>query len=136
MHDLKMKYKGKKMAPAINAFHTFLYTPDEITHNGTHVKGADDLKRTMNTVIMALVPVLLFSIFNAGYQHYSAINGFPENFSLMEHFITWDNAWIGIIKILPLLAVSYGVGLLVEFIFAVIKGHEVESEKRFLGELE
>lgn len=128
MHDLKMKYKGKKMAPAINAFHTFLYTPDEVTHGkGTHVKAADDLKRTMNTVIMALVPVLLFSIFNAGYQHFSALNGFPENFSLMEHFLTWDNAWIGIIKILPLLAVSYGVGLLVEFIFAVIKGHEVEE---------
>lgn len=127
MHDLKMKYKGKKMAPAINAFHTFLFTPDEITHSGSHVRGADDLKRTMNTVIMALVPVLLFSIFNAGYQHFSGLNGFPENFSLMEHFITWDNAWIGIIKILPLLAVSYGVGLLVEFIFAVIKGHEVEE---------
>lgn len=127
MHDLKMKYKGKKMAPAVNAFHTFLFTPDETTHSGSHVRGADDLKRTMNTVIMALVPVLLFSIFNAGYQHYSALNDFPENFSLMEHFITWDNAWIGIIKILPLLAVSYGVGLLVEFIFAVIKGHEVEE---------
>lgn len=127
MHELKMKYKGKKMAPAINAFHTFLFTPDETTHSGSHVRGADDLKRTMNTVIMALVPVLLFSVFNAGYQHFSAINGFPENFSLMEHFITWDNAWIGIIKILPLLAVSYGVGLLVEFIFAVIKGHEVEE---------
>jgi len=127
MHDLKIKYKGKKIAPAINAFHTFLYTPDEVTHSGSHVRSADDLKRTMNTVIMALVPVLLFSIFNAGYQHYSALNGFPENFSLMEHFLTWDNAWIGILKILPLLAVSYGVGLLVEFIFAVIKGHEVEE---------
>jgi len=127
MHELKMKYKGKKMAPAINAFHTFLFTPDETTHSGSHVRGADDLKRTMNTVIMALVPVLLFSMFNAGYQHFSALNGFPENFSLMEHFLTWDNFWIGIIKVLPLLAVSYGVGLLVEFIFAVIKGHEVEE---------
>lgn len=127
MHELKMKYQGKKMAPAFNAFHTFLFAPNETTHNGTHVKSADDLKRTMNTVIMALVPVLVFSMFNAGYQHYSAINGFPENFSVMEHFLTWDNFWIGIVKVLPLLAVSYGVGLLVEFIFAVIKGHEVEE---------
>ena len=127
LHEIKQKYKGKKMAPAFNAIHTFLYAPDETTHNGSHVRGADDLKRTMNTVIMALVPVLIFSIFNAGYQHFSALNGFPENFSLMEHFLTLDNAWIGIIKILPLLAVSYGVGLLVEFIFAVIKGHEVEE---------
>lgn len=127
MHDLKMKYKGKKMAPAFNAFHTFLFSPNETTHSGSHVRGADDLKRTMNTVIMALVPILIFSMFNAGYQYYSALNGFPENFSVLEHFITWDNFWIGIIKVLPLVVVSYGVGLIVEFIFAVIKGHEVEE---------
>lgn len=128
LHELKLKYQGKKMAPAFNAFHTFLFSPDETTHaGGTHVKAADDLKRTMNTVIMALIPVLLFSMFNAGYQHYSAINGFPADFSVMNDFLTWDNFWIGIIKVLPLVVVSYGVGLLVEFIFAVIKGHEVEE---------
>ena len=127
LHILKHHYRDKKMAPAFNALHTFLYAPAETTHSGSHVRGADDLKRTMNTVIMALVPVLLFSMFNAGYQHFSAINGFPTDFSVLEHFLTWDNFWIGIVKILPLLAVSYGVGLLVEFIFAVIKGHEVEE---------
>ena len=127
LHILKHHYRDKKMAPAFNAFHTFLFAPDDTTHSGSHVRGADDLKRTMNTVIMALIPVLLFSMFNAGYQHYSAINGFPADFSLMEHFLTWDNFWIGIIKVLPLVVVSYGVGLLVEFIFAIIKGHEVEE---------
>lgn len=128
MHQIKLKYQGKKMAPAFNAIHTFLYTPNETTHaGGTHVKAADDLKRTMNTVILSLVPCLLFGMFNAGYQHYSAINGFPENFSLFEHFLTWDNLWIGIIKVLPLVIVSYGVGLAIEFVFAVIKGHEVEE---------
>ncbi len=127
MHDLKLKYQGKKMAPAFNAFHTFLFTPNETTHSGGHIRSVDDLKRTMNTVILALVPCLLFGMFNTGYQHYSAINGFPENFSLLEHFITWDNFILGAITILPLVIVSYGVGLLVEFIFAVIKGHEVEE---------
>ncbi len=127
LHILKHHYRDKKMAPAFNALHTFLYAPDDITHSGSHVRGADDLKRTMNMVIMALIPVLLFSMFNAGYQHYSAINGFPADFSLMEHFLTWDNFWIGIIKVLPLVVISYGVGLLVEFIFAIIKGHEVEE---------
>ncbi|MGB5667182.1 MAG: NADH:ubiquinone reductase (Na(+)-transporting) subunit B [Maribacter sp.] len=127
LHILKHHYRGKKMAPAFSAIHTFLFSPDETTHSGSHIRGADDLKRTMNMVIMALIPVLLFSMFNAGYQHYSAINGFPENFSLLEHFLTWDNFWIGIIKVLPLVVVSYGVGLLVEFIFAIIKGHEVEE---------
>ncbi len=127
MHDLKLKYQGKKMAPAFNAFHTFLFTPNETTHSGGHIRAVDDLKRTMNTVILALVPCLLFGMFNTGYQHYSAINGFPENFSLLEHFITWDNFILGAVTILPLVIVSYGVGLLVEFIFAVIKGHEVEE---------
>lgn len=127
MHEIKLKYQGKKMAPAFNAFHTFLFTPNETTHSGGHIRAVDDLKRTMNTVILALLPCLLFGIFNAGYQHYSAVNGFPENFSLLEHFITWDNFWLGAITVLPLVIVSYGVGLLVEFIFAVIKGHEVEE---------
>tara|TARA_B100000787_G_scaffold39462_1_gene28038 strand:- start:23542 stop:24819 length:1278 start_codon:yes stop_codon:yes gene_type:complete len=130
LHILKEKYKGTKMAPAFNAIHTFLYLPNEVTHNGTHIKAADDLKRTMNIVIMALIPCLLFGMFNAGYQHYAAIDavkGITSEFSVLGSFITWDNFWIGIIKVLPLVIVSYGVGLLVEFIFAVIKGHEVEE---------
>ena len=127
LHILKHRFRGKKMAPAFNAFHTFLFSPDETTHTGSHIRAADDLKRTMNTVIMALIPVLLFSFFNTGYQHYSAINGFPDNFAVMDHFLTWDNFWLGFVLVMPLVIVSYGVGLLIEFIFAVIKGHEVEE---------
>lgn len=130
LHIIKHRLRGKKLAPAFNAFHTFLYTPDETTHNGSHVRAADDLKRTMNTVIMSLVPILIFSMFNTGYQHYAAIDsaaGSPRELSLFGNFFTWDNFWIGFTEILPLLIVSYGVGLLIEFIFAVIKGHEVEE---------
>jgi len=127
LHKFRVKNEGKKWLPVFSGFHTFLFMPNETTHNGTHIKGADDLKRTMNTVIMALIPVLLFSMFNAGYQHYSAINGFPKDFSLMEHFLTWDNFWIGIVKVLPLVVVSYVVGLTIEFIFCVKNGHEIEE---------
>ena len=130
LHDIKESFKGKKMAPAFNAFHTFLFTPNDITDNGTHVKVADDLKRTMNTVIMSLVPCLIFGIFNAGYQHNIAIdaaNGISTQASLFGNFLTFDNLMIGSIKVLPLVIVSYAVGLFVEFIFAVIKGHEVEE---------
>ncbi|MEH6681870.1 MAG: NADH:ubiquinone reductase (Na(+)-transporting) subunit B [Sediminicola sp.] len=130
LHDLKEKYKGKKMAPAFNALHTFLYTPNDTTHSGSHVRAVDDLKRTMNTVIMALVPVLIFGIFNAGYQHYAAIdaaNGVIREASLFGNFLTWDNFLIGAWTVLPLVIVSYVVGLAVEFVFAVIKGHEVEE---------
>ncbi len=130
LHKLKEKYKGKKMAPAFNALHTFLYTPNETTHSGSHVRSADDLKRTMNTVIMALVPVLIFGIFNAGYQHYAAVdaaNGVIRQASLLGNFLTWDNFIMGAWTVLPLVIVSYVVGLAVEFVFAVIKGHEVEE---------
>ena len=130
LHEIKESFKGKKMAPAFNAFHTFLFTPNDVTSNGTHVKVADDLKRTMNTVIMSLVPCLIFGIFNAGYQHNIAIdaaNGITTEASLFGNFLTFDNLMIGSLKVLPLVIVSYVVGLIVEFIFAVIKGHEVEE---------
>ena len=128
LHTLKEKYKGQKMAPAFNALHTFLYLPNEVTHNGTHVKAADDLKRTMNTVIMALVPCLIFGMFNAGYQHYLAQGGIEAVSSFFDaSFWNINNLLIGAAKILPLVVVSYLVGLVIEFIFAVIKGHEVEE---------
>ena len=130
LHEIKESFKDKKMAPAFNAFHTFLYTPNDVTSSGTHVKVADDLKRTMNTVIISLIPCLIFGIFNAGYQHNLAIdatNGIFKEVSLFGNFITFDNFMIGSMKVLPLVIVSYAVGLIVEFIFAVIKGHEVEE---------
>ena len=126
LHNLKEKYKGTKMAPAFNAIHTFLYLPNEITHSGTHIKAADDLKRTMNMVIMALVPCLIFGIFNAGFQHYAAIDG-SLRADAFANFFTMDNFIVGAWTVLPLVIVSYGVGLIVEFIFAIIKGHEVEE---------
>ena len=128
LHNLKEKYKGTKMAPAFNALHTFLYLPNEITHNGTHIKAADDLKRTMNTVIMAMVPCLIFGMFNAGYQHHLALGTIESAQGFLgASFWTWDNLVIGMWKVLPLVVVSYGVGLAIEFVFAIIKGHEVEE---------
>jgi len=128
LHNFKEKNKDKKWIPGFNALFTFLYMPNETTHNGTHIKAADDLKRTMNTVIMALVPCLIFGMFNAGYQHYLA-QGLIEsaNGFLGASFWTLDNLVVGLWKVLPLVIVSYGVGLAVEFVFAIIKGHEVEE---------
>ena len=128
LHNFKVKNKDKKWLPAFSAIHTFLYLPNETTHGGTHIKAADDLKRTMNTVILALVPCLIFGMFNAGYQHYLA-QGLIESAEgfLGASFWTWDNLVVGLWKVLPLVIVSYGVGLAVEFIFAIIKGHEVEE---------
>jgi len=129
LHQLKEKYKGTKMAPAFGALHTFLYLPNETTHNGTHIKAADDLKRTMNTVILAMIPCLIFGMFNAGYQHYLAagqIDAVMGGF-FSSQFWTLDNFALGFWKIIPLVIVSYGVGLGIEFLFATIKNHEVEE---------
>ncbi|AOR27671.1 Na(+)-translocating NADH-quinone reductase subunit B [Formosa sp. Hel1_33_131] len=128
LHTIKEKYRGTKMAPAFNALHTFLYLPNETTHNGTHIKAADDLKRTMNTVIMAMVPCLIFGMFNAGYQHHLALGTIESAQGFLGgSFWTWSNLVIGMWKVLPLVVVSYGVGLAIEFVFAIVKGHEVEE---------
>ena len=129
LHKVKLKYEGTKMAPAFNAIHTFLYLPNETTHSGSHIRGADDLKRTMNTVIMSLIPCLIFGMFNAGYQHHLALGEIEavSNGFFSAEFWSWSNLVIGLWKVLPLVVVSYGVGLAVEFVFAVIKGHEVEE---------
>ncbi len=128
LHKLKEKYKGTKMAPAFNALHTFLYLPNLTTHSGGHLRAADDLKRTMNIVIMALLPCLVFGIFNAGYQHYLASGDIQAATGFFSpEFWSMENFSLGAWKVLPLVLVSYGVGLGVEFLFAVIKGHEVEE---------
>ena len=120
LHTIKENGKGKKWLPAFEALHTFLYTPNETTHSGGHIKGADDLKRTMTMVVLALIPCLIFGMFNTGFQHFKAF-GTPVEFLSMDAF------WYGFLKILPLVVVSYVVGLGIEVLFAIIKGHEVEE---------
>ncbi len=128
LHNIKEKGKGKKWLSAYAAFHTFMYTPNETTKSGGHLRAADDLKRTMTAVILPLIPILLFAMFNVGFQQNVAINGFPEDMSFFSgEFWNFDNFSIGAIKLLPLIIVSYVVGLGIEVIFATINNHEVEE---------
>jgi Na+-transporting NADH:ubiquinone oxidoreductase subunit B len=110
--------KWERFAPAINALDTFLYVPNHTTQKGAHIRDAIDLKRTMITVIIALVPALIYGIYNTGYQYFIQTG---EAFTFLDAFI--HGAW----KILPMIAVSYGVGLAIEFAFAVYRGHEVNE---------
>jgi Na+-transporting NADH:ubiquinone oxidoreductase subunit B len=110
--------KLEKLYPAYDAFETFLFVPDHTTHKGAHVRDAIDLKRTMFMVIIALIPCLLFGMWNVGYQYHLAIG---ETATLMENFI------FGFWKFLPLIIVSYAVGLAVEFAFAIYRGHSVNE---------
>jgi len=129
LDTLKKKYEGTKMQATFGAFHTFLYTPNDTTNSGSHIRVADDLKRTMNMVVLAMVPVLIFGIFNTGYQHFLALGEIERaaNGFFSASFWSWDNFTVGAIAVLPLVIISYVVGLGVEFIFATINNHEVEE---------
>jgi Na+-transporting NADH:ubiquinone oxidoreductase subunit B len=111
--------KFEKYAPAINALDTFLFVPNHTTKHGAHIRDAVDLKRTMMMVILALIPALIFGIWNAGYQSLSQLSSDAVPF--MDAFI--HGSW----KVLPMIAVSYGVGLGIEFAFAIFRGHEVNE---------
>lgn len=80
------------------------------------------MKRTMTIVIIALLPALLIGTYNIGYQHFLSLG---ETTGLFDEL--WRNLWYGIVKILPILVVSYGVGLGIEFAFAQWRGHEVNE---------
>ena len=110
--------KFEKYAPAVNAFDTFLFVPNHTTKHGAHIRDAVDLKRTMITVIIALLPALLYGIYNTGFQYYSQLG---------SAFTTLDAIIHGSIKIVPMIAVSYIVGLAIEFAFAIFRGHEVNE---------
>ena len=66
--------KLEKMYPAYDAFETFLFVPDHTTHSGSHIRDAVDLKRTMAFVVIALLPCIIFGMWNIGDQYFKAIS--------------------------------------------------------------
>ena len=113
--------KGGKLGflhSTFDAFETFLFVPNTVTRRGAHVRDCVDLKRVMIMVVIALVPAMLFGIWNTGYQHSLA-------FGLNWGF--WNIVLYGLVKVLPLYIVSYLVGLGIEFVSAQIQGHEVNE---------
>ncbi|MCK9324540.1 MAG: NADH:ubiquinone reductase (Na(+)-transporting) subunit B [Bacteroidales bacterium] len=113
--------KGGRFAAlhsAFDAIETFLFVPNEVTAKGTHIRDGIDMKRTMIIVVIALLPALLFGMFNVGYQHFLSIGeALP--------FFSWQGFWFGFLKVLPIILVSYITGLGIEIIFAQMKGHQV-----------
>ncbi len=110
--------KLEKYWPVFDSLETFAFVPDHTTSKGAHVRDAIDMKRTMFLVIVAMIPALLFGIYNTGYQHYMALG--------LEADLL-DMVLFGLGKILPLIIVSYGVGLGVEFVFCIIKSHAINE---------
>ena len=111
--------KYEKWLPVFESFETFLYVlGDTSPKKGAHIRDAVDLKRVMSIVVIALIPALLFGMWNVGKLHYASIGESPD---LLTTF------GFGFIKVLPLILVSYIAGLGTEFVFVYIKGHEIEE---------
>jgi len=103
-----------------DGFFTFMYTPKTTAKTGSHIHDYIDLKRTMSIVVIALIPALLFGMYNVGYQHFKAIGELATTGF-------WSVFFFGFLKVLPIVIVSYVVGLGIEFIFAQFRGHEIQE---------
>jgi Na+-transporting NADH:ubiquinone oxidoreductase subunit B len=110
--------KYEKFYPAFEALQSFLFSTKKVTPKGTHIRDSLDTKRYMSIVLFSLKPALLFGIYNAGYQAHKASG---MSLDMMSVMIT------GLKYVIPLILVSYGVGLFWEFLFSVVRGHEVNE---------
>lgn len=110
--------KFEKLHSVFDGFETFLFVPNTTSKNGTHIHDAIDSKRTMIMVVVSLIPALLFGMFNVGFQHYLAIG---------QEVGFWETFIYGALAVLPIVVVSYVVGLGIEFVIAQIRGHEVQE---------
>lgn len=120
--NIKPKVLGKMpfMTSTFEAFETFFFVPKDVTENGSHIRDAIDMKRTMIIVVFALIPCLLFGMYNVGYQHFYSMGVLAETGF-------WTVFWYGFLKVFWLLLVSYLVGLSIEFAFAQVRKHKVNE---------
>ena len=118
-HNFEKGGKWEKYYYVFEAFDTFAFVPNTTTPpKGAQIRDAVDMKRLMMTVIIAMVPCLIFGIFNVGYQHFLALG---QEGGIGEMF------WIGVVQVVPIIIVSYATGLGVEFIFATFRRHPVNE---------
>ena len=110
--------KFEKLHSTFDAFETFLFVPNKVTTTGAHIRDAIDMKRAMAVVVLALIPALLFGMWNTGYQHFLATD---------EVKTFWQTFAFGFLKVFPIIVVSYVTGLAIEFAFAQIRGHDVNE---------
>ncbi len=110
--------KLEKFHSFFDAVETLLFVPNKTTTSGSHIRDAIDMKRTMIIVVLAMVPALIFGMWNVGSFHFQSL-GIAADKTLMEIF------WYGFLKVLPIIIVSYATGLTIEIIFAQIRHHDV-----------
>ncbi len=101
-------------------FETFLFVPNTTSKHGVHIHDAIDSKRTMTVVLIALMPALLFGMYNVGFQHYMAVGQ-------LATASFWSIFLYGLLAVLPKIIVSYFVGLGIEFAVAQVKKEEIQE---------
>ena len=111
--------KFAKLHSTFDGFETFLFVPKTVTKNGCHIKDSMDLKRAMSFVVIALIPSLIFGMYNVGLQHFLSVG--QGDTSLLEML------WFGFLRVMPIVIVSYGVGLGIEFAYAQMRKHEINE---------
>ena len=108
-----------------DGFETFLYVPNNTAKSGAHIHDAIDSKRIMSMVVIALIPALLFGMYNVGYQNFAAAGALSEgSVSMAQHLSMF---LYGLLAVLPKILVSYIVGLGIEFAWAQWKGEEIQE---------
>ena len=119
-HNFEKGQKWEKYYYAYEALDTFMFAPNTTNDvKGAQIRDAIDLKRLMMTVIISMVPCLLFGTWNVGHQHFLAIGQASATLG--------DKIWIGVLQVVPIIVVSYGVGLGIEFIFSTLRRHPVNE---------
>lgn len=111
--------KLEKLFPLWEANDTFLFTPPDTTKGEPHVRDAIDIKRVMIMVVLALIPCVLWAMFNAGRQ-YHVVNMVPD-VGFLDHFLR------GIVIVMPIILVSYIAGGVWEVLFAIVRKHEINE---------
>lgn len=111
--------KLEKLHSVFDGFYTFLFTPNETSRSGVHIHDSNDSKRTMITVVIALLPCCLFGMWNIGLQHFMATGDPSRDFFQLFFY--------GFFAVLPQILTAYIVGLGIEFIVAQMRGHEIQE---------
>ncbi len=112
--------KFSALQSVFEGFESFLFVPSTTSKSGAHIHDSIDSKRTMTVVIIALLPALLFGMYNVGYQHYLAIGELAS-----AGF--WTLFFYGFLAVLPKIVVTYVVGLGIEFVGAQLRHHEIQE---------
>jgi len=126
LRNMLDKYRDKfeeggsleKLYPIFEATDTILFSTDEVTESAPHIRDSIDTKRVMILVVMALLPLYVFGAINVGYQNATALLIERSNF---------DNFWVGLNQILPIIIVTFASGAFWELLFALVRKHPVSE---------